>query len=53
MIDLSQTDWHKSSHSGSGDNFVEVAHNLPNVVAARDSKNRSGPAPGCPLTMVS
>ncbi|WP_433510199.1 DUF397 domain-containing protein [Nonomuraea sp. CA-143628] len=44
MIDLSQADWHKSSHSGSGNNCVEVAHNLPNVVAVRDSKDRSGPA---------
>jgi hypothetical protein len=42
MIDLSPADWHKSSHSGSGNNCVEVATNLPSVVAVRDSKDRSG-----------
>jgi hypothetical protein len=42
--DLSQAVWMKSSRSGgNGGNCVEVATNLPGVVAVRDSKNRSGP----------
>jgi hypothetical protein len=37
--------WHKSSRSnGSGGNCVEVARNLPGIVAVRDSKNPDGPA---------
>jgi hypothetical protein len=37
--------WRKSSYSGgNGGDCVEVARNLPGVVAVRDSKNRSGPA---------
>ncbi|WP_188127300.1 DUF397 domain-containing protein [Actinoplanes lobatus] len=35
--------WHKSSRSGSnGGDCVEVADNLPDVVAVRDTKNRDG-----------
>ncbi|MFC3985427.1 DUF397 domain-containing protein [Streptosporangium jomthongense] len=34
----------KSSLSGGGDNCVEVATNLPGLVAVRDSKDPSGPA---------
>jgi hypothetical protein len=35
--------WRKSSYSGSnGGNCVEVAGNLPGVVAVRDSKNPGG-----------
>ena len=42
--DLSRADWHKSTRSnGSGGNCVEVARNLPGVVAVRDSKNPHGP----------
>jgi hypothetical protein len=42
--DFSQAVWRKSSRSGgNGGNCVEVATNLPGVVAVRDSKNRSGP----------
>ena len=36
--------WHKSSYSsGNGGNCVQVATNLPGVVAVQDSKN-PGPA---------
>lgn len=37
-----QVQWHKSSHSGSETNCLEVAF-VDEGVAARDSKNRSGP----------
>jgi hypothetical protein len=41
---LSRAVWHKSTFSnGSGGNCVEVARNLPGIVAARDSKNPHGP----------
>ncbi|MBB2912947.1 hypothetical protein FHS43_004242 [Streptosporangium becharense] len=44
-LDLSGAAWKKSSLSGdSGGNCVEVAGNLPGVVAVRDSKNPTGPA---------
>lgn len=37
--------WRKSSYSGSnGGNCVEVAGNLPGIVAVRDSKDPDGPA---------
>ena len=43
--DLSRAVWHKSSRSnGSGGACVEVARNLPGVIAVRDSKNPDGPA---------
>jgi len=43
MIDLSPAVWCKSSHSApQGNNCVEVAGNLPGVVAIRDSKNPHG-----------
>jgi Domain of unknown function (DUF397) len=36
--------WRKSSYSGSnGGGCVEVADNLPGVVAVRDSKDPAGP----------
>ena len=41
---LSLAHWAKSTHSGGGQNCVEVARNLPGVVAVRDSKNPDGPA---------
>jgi hypothetical protein len=42
--DLSRADWHKSTRSnGNGGNCVEVARNLPGIVAVRDSKNPHGP----------
>jgi len=43
--DLSTAKWRKSSRSnGQGGACVEVARNLPGVVAVRDSKNPDGPA---------
>jgi hypothetical protein len=47
----SHTEWRKSSRSGSnGGNCVEVARNLTDAVAVRDSKDPDGPklvfAPG-------
>lgn len=41
--DLSAAKWHKSTRSGASGDCVEVADNLPEVVAVRDSKDRSGP----------
>jgi hypothetical protein len=39
MIDLSQAQWRKSSRSGGSNGAcVEVAANLPGVIAVRDSK---------------
>jgi len=44
-MDLSSAEWRKASYSGSnGGNCVEVARNLPAVVALRDSKDPDGPA---------
>ncbi|MEU5941583.1 DUF397 domain-containing protein [Micromonospora sp. NPDC047548] len=43
-MDLSGARWRKSTRSnGSGGACVEVADNLPGVVAVRDSKDPSGP----------
>ncbi|MEV4096121.1 DUF397 domain-containing protein [Streptosporangium saharense] len=42
--DLSAAEFRKSSLSGGGNDCVEVATNLPGLVAVRDSKNLSGPA---------
>ncbi|MEU4644105.1 DUF397 domain-containing protein [Micromonospora sp. NPDC023814] len=43
-MDLSGARWRKSTRSGpDGGNCVEVADNLPGVVAVRDSKDPSGP----------
>ncbi|GAA0913692.1 DUF397 domain-containing protein [Nonomuraea longicatena] len=45
IADLSRAAWKKSSRSGSnGGQCVEVATNLPGIVAVRDSKNPGGPA---------
>ncbi|GIJ51600.1 hypothetical protein Val02_84860 [Virgisporangium aliadipatigenens] len=44
MTDLSRAVWRKSSRSNGGGACVEVADNLPGVVAVRDSKDPSGPA---------
>jgi len=35
--------WRKSTRSGGDGNCVEVATNLPSIVAVRDSKDRNGP----------
>ena len=40
-IHLSRADWHKSSYSSQSGNCVEVAHNLPGLVAVRDSSNQT------------
>jgi hypothetical protein len=42
--EFSNAQYRKSSYSGTGNDCVEVASNLPGVVAVRDSKNPSGPA---------
>ncbi|HEX5405497.1 MAG TPA: DUF397 domain-containing protein [Pseudonocardiaceae bacterium] len=42
-MDLSGAHWRKSSYSGSESNCVEVAF-VGDRVAARDSKNPTGPA---------
>jgi hypothetical protein len=42
--DLATAKWRKSSSSGAAQNCVEVAGNLPGIVAVRDSKNPNGPA---------
>ncbi|MET8041788.1 DUF397 domain-containing protein [Micromonospora sp. NPDC005215] len=45
MADLSSACWRKSTRSGSnGGECVEVADNLPGIVAIRDSKDPHGPA---------
>ncbi|GAA3416813.1 DUF397 domain-containing protein [Streptosporangium vulgare] len=42
---LANATWRKSSRSqGTTDNCVEVAHNMPGIVAVRDSKDADGPA---------
>ncbi|MFG1763130.1 DUF397 domain-containing protein [Micromonospora parva] len=45
MVDLTGAHWRKSTRSGSnGGECVEVAGNLPDIVAVRDSKDPHGPA---------
>lgn len=45
MHDLTNAQWRKSTRSGgNGGECVEVADNLPGVVAVRDSKDPNGPA---------
>ncbi len=41
-IDLSRAEWRKSSYSSQDGNCVEVARNLPGLVAVRDSKAPDG-----------
>ena len=44
-MDLTHAEWRKASYSGdNGGACVEVARNLPGVVAVRDSKDPAGPA---------
>jgi Domain of unknown function (DUF397) len=43
-MDLTRAQWRKSTRSGdNGGACVEVARNLPGIVAVRDSKNLNGP----------
>ena len=42
MSDLTGARWHKSTRSGNAGDCVEVAENLPGIVAVRDTKNRDG-----------
>ncbi|MGC4805263.1 DUF397 domain-containing protein [Micromonospora sp. DT233] len=45
MVDLTDARWRKSTRSGgNGGECVEVADNLPNIIAVRDSKDPNGPA---------
>ncbi|HEY9412508.1 MAG TPA: DUF397 domain-containing protein [Jiangellaceae bacterium] len=41
---LPEFEFHKSSFSKDADACVEVARNVPGVVAVRDSKDPAGPA---------
>jgi hypothetical protein len=44
-MDLSRAEWRKATYSGNGGaSCVEVARNLPSVIAVRDSKDQGGPA---------
>lgn len=45
MPDLTGAVWHKSTRSGgNGGDCVEVAINLPGIVAVRDTKDRAAAA---------
>ncbi|BCJ38357.1 DUF397 domain-containing protein [Actinocatenispora thailandica] len=44
MADLTCAVWRKSTRSGNTGNCVEVAGNVPGIVAVRDSKDPHGPA---------
>ena len=43
-MDLTGAEWRKSSYSSNGGDCVEVARNLPGIVAVRDSKDAEGRA---------
>jgi len=44
MDRIDRAQWRKSTYSGSnGGGCVEIARNLPGIVAVRDSKDREGP----------
>ncbi|MBN6057302.1 DUF397 domain-containing protein [Nonomuraea sp. RK-328] len=43
QLTLDNAEWHKSSASGDNGQCVEVATNLPGIIAVRDSKNPQGP----------
>jgi hypothetical protein len=44
MTDLSQATWRKARRSAHNGGCVEIAANLPGVIAIRDSKRREGGA---------
>jgi hypothetical protein len=44
MTDLTGAIWRKSTRSNSAGECVEIAANLPGLVAIRDSKDPAGPA---------
>ena len=44
MHDLRRAEWRTSTFSGGNGSCVEVASNLPGIIAIRDSKDRQGPA---------
>lgn len=44
MDDLRRAEWRTSTFSGGNGSCVEVASNLPGIIAVRDSKDRQGPA---------
>ncbi|MER6580679.1 DUF397 domain-containing protein [Nonomuraea sp. NPDC001023] len=44
QLNLDDAQWRKSSASADTGQCVEVATNLPGIVAVRDSKNPQGPA---------
>jgi hypothetical protein len=44
MIDLSRATWRKASSSTTNGGCVEIAGNLPGIVAVRDSKHPEGGA---------
>jgi hypothetical protein len=42
--DLRRAQWRISTHSANGSTCVQVACNLPGIVAVRDSKDPAGPS---------
>jgi hypothetical protein len=43
-VNLTNAQWRTSTRSNANGQCVEVADDLPGLVAVRDSKDRSGPA---------
>jgi hypothetical protein len=41
-VDLTGAVWHKSTRSSADGDCVEVADNLPDIIAVRDTKDRDG-----------